>query len=58
MDIFNFYEEKKTNLYGTAAFMYRRMPANGGFSWRIGFTPLVGNGNVQASGGVSIGYNF
>jgi hypothetical protein len=58
LDIFNFYEEKKTNLYGTAAFMYRRMPANGGFSWRIGFTPLVGNGNVQASAAVSIGYNF
>jgi hypothetical protein len=58
LDIFNFYEEKKTNLYGTAAFMYRRMPANGGFSWIKGFTPLVGNGNVQASVGVSIGYNF
>jgi hypothetical protein len=58
LDIFNFYEKKGTNLYGTAAFMCRRVPVNGGFSWRIGFTPLVGNGNVQASGGASVGYNF
>lgn len=58
LDIFNFYEKKGTNLYGTAAFMYRRVPVNGGFSWRIGFTPLIGNGNVQASGGASVGYNF
>lgn len=58
LDIFNFYNEKGTNLFGTASFMYRRVPRDGGFSWRIGFTPLVGNGNVQASGGVSIGYNF
>jgi hypothetical protein len=58
LDIFNFYDKKGPNLYGTAAFMYRRVPVNGGFSWRIGFTPLVGNGNVQASGGASVGYNF
>lgn len=58
LDIFNYYEKKGTNLYGTAAFMYRRVPMNGGFSWRIGFTPLIGNGNVQASAAVSIGYNF
>jgi len=58
LDIFDFYEKKGTNLYGTAAFMYRRVPLNGGFSWRIGFTPLIGNGNVQASGGASVGYNF
>jgi hypothetical protein len=58
LDIFNFYNEKGTNLFGTASFMYRRVPLDGGFSWRIGFTPLVGNGNVQASGGASIGYNF
>lgn len=58
LDIFNFYNEQKANLFGTASFMYRRMPVNGGFSWRIGFTPLVGAGNVQASGGVSVGYNF
>ena len=58
LDIFNYYNEKGTNLFGTASFMYRRVPRDGGFSWRIGFTPLVGNGNVQASGGASIGYNF
>jgi hypothetical protein len=58
LDIFGYRDTKKTNLYGTASFMYRRMPKDGGFSWRIGFTPIIGNGYIQASGGVSIGYNF
>jgi len=58
LEIMNFYDEKETQLFGTFCFMYRRQPANGGFSWRIGFTPLVGKGYIQAFGGVSVGYNF
>jgi len=47
-----------TSIFGTASFMYRRQPKDGGFSWRIGFTPIIGNGFIQPSGGVSVGYNF
>lgn len=47
-----------SSLYGTASFMYRRMPKNGGFSWRVGFTPILTKGYIQPSGGASIGYNF
>lgn len=57
-DLFNYYNREKTNLFGTLSFMYRRQPLNGGFSWRIGFTPLITNQYVQPSGGVSLGYNF
>ena len=47
-----------TSIFGTASFMYRRQPKDGGFSWRIGFTPIIGGGYIQPSGGVSVGYNF
>lgn len=51
-------EDHRTQLFGTFCFMYRRQPVDGGFSWRIGFTPLVGSGTVQLFGGASVGYNF
>ena len=58
LDILNFYDEKKTQLYGSASFMYRRQPLGGGFTWRIGFTPLIAHGYIQPSGAVGVGYNF
>ncbi|HWN89659.1 MAG TPA: hypothetical protein VNM35_11370 [Chitinophagaceae bacterium] len=58
MEIMNFYDDRETQLFGTFCFMYRRQPINGGFSWRIGFTPLVGKGYIQAFAGASVGYNF
>lgn len=58
IDILDFYEENRSNLFGTASFMYRRQPVDGGFSWRIGFTPLIAQGYIQPSGAVSVGYNF
>lgn len=58
IDIFDFYNGRRSNFFATASFMYRRQPMNGGFSWRIGFTPLIAQGYIQPSGGVSVGYNF
>lgn len=58
LDIFDFEDEKATSVFGTASFMYRRQPTDGGFSWRIGFSPLMANGYIQPFGGVSVGYNF
>jgi hypothetical protein len=58
LDIMEFYDDKRTNLFGTVSFMYRRQPLDGGFSWRIGFTPLFAQGYIQPFGGVSVGYNF
>ncbi len=58
IDIFDYNDSDSSSIYGTAAFMYRRQPKEGGFSWRIGFTPIIGNGYIQPSGGVSVGYNF
>ena len=57
---FDYYgnEDHRTQWFGTFAFMYRRQPVNGGFSWRAGFTPLVGNGYIQAFAAASVGYNF
>ena len=58
LEILDYYGEEATQVLGTAAFMYRRMPKEGGFSWRIGFTPLFANGLIQPFGAVSVGYNF
>ena len=58
LDIMNFYDDKRTNIFGSASFMYRRQPPNGGFTWRLGFSPLIGSGYIQPSGAVSVGYNF
>lgn len=58
MDIFDSYQHDESLLLATFSFMYRRQPMNGGFTWRIGFTPIVTSGYIQPSGGVSVGYNF
>ena len=58
LQIMNFYDDKRTQFFGTFAFMYRRQPVNGGFSWRAGFTPIFGKSYIQPFGAVSVGYNF
>ena len=58
MDVFSFYNDDQSLIFGTFSFMYRRQPPNGGFSWRIGFTPIVTSGYIQPSAGASVGYNF
>ena len=58
LTIMNFYDEDRSNLFGTFAFMYRRQPKNGGFTWRAGFTPLIAKGLIQPFGALGVGYNF
>ena len=58
IDIFDNGSTKNSSVYGTACFMYRRQPKDGGFSWRIGFTPIISGGYIQPMAGVSVGYNF
>jgi hypothetical protein len=58
LNVFDFYDSRRSSFFGTFSFMYRRQPVNGGFSWRIGFTPIIAQGYIQPSGGVSVGYNF
>ncbi|MEX0635724.1 MAG: hypothetical protein WD135_03080 [Ferruginibacter sp.] len=58
LEIFNFYEENSSAIFGTASFMYRRIPKDGGFSWRAGFTPIIASGYIQPFAAVSVGYNF
>ena len=58
LDIMNYYDERRSNVFGTFSFMYRRQPKNGGFSWRAGFTPLYAKNYVQPFAAVSIGYSF
>ena len=58
IDIMNYNDSARSSLFGTAAFMYRRQPLKGGFTWRIGFTPIIANGYIMPSGAASVGYSF
>lgn len=58
LTIMNFYDDDRSQVFGTFAFMYRRQPKNGGFTWRAGFTPLISKSLIQPFGALSVGYNF
>ncbi len=58
LELLDFNDDRSTQVLGTASFMYRRQPHDGGFTWRIGFTPLIASGFIQAFAGVGIGYSF
>lgn len=58
LDILNFYDDRRSNLFGNFSFMYRRQPLDGGFTWRIGFTPLVAKGYIQPSAAAGVGFSF
>ena len=58
MNVLDFDIDKKSSVFGIFSFMYRRQPADGGFTWRSGFTPLVADGFIQPFAGVGVGYNF
>ena len=59
VSLFHYDVEKPGNMIGFATFMYRRMPVNGGFTFRIGFTPIIGtSGDLYPMGALSFGYAF
>lgn len=57
--ILNYNDYKEGNFLGHFDFMYRRQPIDGGFSWRIGFTPIINtDGDIFPLGAVGLGYTF
>lgn len=58
IDIMNYSDTTRSSLFGTASFMYRRQPLKGGFTWRIGFTPIIAKGFIMPSGAAGVGYCF
>ena len=56
-----FYYEVKTSghFIGHLNFMFRRVPLNGGLTFRVGFTPIIGtSGDLYPMGAVGLGYAF
>jgi hypothetical protein len=50
---------KAGNLMGYFSFMYRRQPVDDGFTWRIGFTPLINTaGDIVPFAAAGIGFAF
>jgi len=59
MSLFYWDVKRPGNLIGHLSFMYRITPLNKGFSFRGGFTPVIGtSGDLFPMGGVSFGYAF
>ena len=58
INVFGDSNDSRSSVLGTFSFMYRRQPADGGFTWRIGFVPIIGDGFIQPSAGAGVGYNF
>lgn len=57
--ILNYDEDTEGNLLGHFEFMYRRVPVDGGFSWRIGFVPTINTaGDIFPFAAVGLGYSF
>jgi len=57
---YNYYgTEKASNVNYCLTFMYRVAPMDGGMSFRIGFTPILGaSGNLYPTGAIGFGYAF
>ena len=59
VSIFNWEMEKPGHFIGFLNFMYRLMPVNGGVTFRIGFSPMIGTaGDLFPMGAVGLGYAF
>lgn len=57
--ILNYNDYNEGYLLGHFEFMYRRQPLDGGFSWRIGITPIINNdGDIFPFGAIGLGYSF
>jgi len=59
VSLFNYDVEKPGHVIGCITFMFRLMPVNGGFSFRVGFTPVIGTaGDLFPMGAIGFGYAF
>lgn len=60
VSLFYYYNnDKPGNIIGFLTFMYRTMPIDGGFSWRIGLTPIIGtSGDLYPMVAAGFGYVF
>ena len=51
--------KKEGNMIGFFTFMYRFAPVDGGMSFRVGFTPIIGTaGDLFPMGAIGFGYAF
>ena len=59
MSLYNYEVEEEGNVIGFLTFMFRVAPVNGGMSFRIGFTPIIGTaGDLFPMGAIGFGYAF
>jgi len=59
VSLYDYNTNKEGHFIGTLVFMYRLSPVNGGFAFRVGFTPMIGTaGDFFPMGAISFGYVF
>lgn len=58
-DLFTDNSSSSNSLLGTITLGFRKQPfGKQGLTWRVAFTPFIGEGGFWPSGGASIGYRF
>ena len=59
VSLYNYEDDKPGSVIGHLSFMYRFVPVNSGFSFRVGFTPIIGTaGDLCPMGAIGFGYAF
>ena len=59
VSLYNYEAKQPGHVIGFVSFMYRLTPINGGISFRVGFTPIIGTaGDVFPMAAIGIGYAF
>lgn len=57
--ILSYNDYKEGNFMGHFEFMYRRQPVDGGFSWRVGFVPIINtDGDIFPFAAIGLGFTF
>ncbi|WP_207493501.1 hypothetical protein [Aridibaculum aurantiacum] len=57
--ILNYNDYNEGFLLGHFSFMYRKQPVDGGFSWRVGMTPIINpDGDIFPFAAVGLGFTF
>lgn len=57
--ILNYNDYNEGRFLGHFTFMYRRQPVDGGFSWRVGLTPIINpDGDIVPFAAIGLGFAF
>lgn len=55
----DFFDSRNSNVFGSLTLGFRKQPfGQQGLTWRVAFTPFIGNGGILPYAGASLGFRF